>query len=85
MKTISGVRYRTVKGNLVKIEDGPAAVTGDESCQKSLSDSGYKWKKTGRRMKRMIRKSEDLPEKPACSLLNLLSLLPSWIIGSSMM
>lgn len=57
----------------MKIEDGPAAVTGDESCLTSLSYSGDNWNVTGRRMRRMIRKSEDLPEKSACSFLNLLS------------
>jgi hypothetical protein len=65
-RIISGVRYRTVKGNFVKIEDGPAAVTGDESCITSLSYSVNNRNMMGRRMKRMIRKSEDLPEKSAC-------------------
>jgi hypothetical protein len=32
--SISGVHARTVRGNFVKIEDGPAAVTGDESHKK---------------------------------------------------
>jgi len=48
----------------VKIEDGPAAVTGDESCITSLSTSENKRQLMGRRMKRVIRKSEDLPEMP---------------------
>jgi hypothetical protein len=65
-RIISGVRYRTVKGNFVKIEDGPAAVTVDESCITSLSYLVTNWNMMGRRMRRMIRKSEDLPERLVC-------------------
>jgi len=50
--------FKSLRGNPVKIGNGPAAVTGDEGCTKSLSDINQ----TGRRSKRMIRKSEDLPE-----------------------
>jgi predicted oxidoreductase len=66
-RIISGVHSRTVKGNFVKNEDGPAAVTGGRIVhKKSLSGSGINQNLTGRRMRRMIRKSEDLPEKSAC-------------------
>ncbi len=65
-RIISGVHCRTVKGNFVQIEDGPAAVTGDESGITSLSYSVNNRNMPGRRMKRMIRKSEDLPEKSVC-------------------
>ncbi len=47
------LRSRT--GNPVRFGDGPAAVIGDEGCRMSLAA------RPGRRSRRMIRKSEDLP------------------------
>ena len=55
----------------MKIGDGPAAVTGDESCIKSLWYSVINRNVVGRRMKRLIRKSEDLPGKSVCLLSDL--------------
>ena len=64
------------KGNLVEIEDGHAAVSGDETCQSHCPEvvEGWEgarrpWEEPGsgicketRDLRRMIRKSEDPPE-----------------------
>ena len=74
--TQRGVRAASLKGNPVRIRDGPAAVTGDESRNKatarhSLVTSCLKKRlhlimtsecRVGRRDLRVIRESEDLPE-----------------------
>ena len=52
---------KSIIGNLVKIENGPAAVTGDEDRRKPLLESF--WFRMGRHGWRMSRKSEDLPEQ----------------------
>jgi hypothetical protein len=49
------VLFLSLIGNPVKIGDGPAAVIGDKGCRVSLAD------RPGRRNRRLIRKSEDLP------------------------
>ena len=48
-----------LKGNFVQLEDGPAAVTGDNPSINATFPSKGK----GRRWGRTIRKSEDLPKK----------------------
>jgi hypothetical protein len=55
-----GTLKRDLKGNLVRIQDGPAAVNGDETPQKPLEAFQKKifWEGRG---SRMIRESEDLP------------------------
>jgi hypothetical protein len=46
----------SLKGNPVKIGDGPAAVIGDEHCKTPLL--GIRWEGA---VSRTIRESEDLP------------------------
>jgi hypothetical protein len=53
----SGVHMRGRKGNLVQIQDGPAAVIGDE-----IHSITTVLLRMGRCGWRMIRESEDLPE-----------------------